>query len=65
MTQEEFDNVRWHKGMRAKVFIEGMATVIGVRFDKSLVIVRLDKEPINRREFPATLVTLMEEDKNV
>lgn len=64
MTGEEFDNVRWHKGMRAKIFIEGMGTVIGVRFDKSLVIVRLDKEPINRREFPATLVTLGE-DKNV
>lgn len=60
MTKEEFDNVRWHKGMRAKVFIEGMGTVIGVRFDKSLIIVRLDKEPINRREFPFVLVTLVE-----
>lgn len=65
MTGEEFDNVRWHKGMRAKVFIEGMGTVIGVRFDKGLITMRLDKEPIKRREFPATLVTLMEEDKNV
>lgn len=51
--------------MRAKVFIEGMGTVIGVRFDKGLITMRLDKEPIKRREFPDTLVTLMEEDKNV
>lgn len=61
MTKEEFDNVRWRKGMRAKVFIEGMGTIIGVRFDKSWIMVRLDKEPINRREFPASLVTIVEE----
>lgn len=29
ITGEEFDNVRWHKGMHAKIFIEGMGTVIG------------------------------------
>lgn len=29
MTGEGLDNVRWHKGMRAKIFIEGMGTVIG------------------------------------
>lgn len=61
MTNEEFDNVRWRKGMRAKVFIEGMGTIIGARFDKNLIMMRLDKEPINRREFPAVLVTLIEE----
>lgn len=60
MTEEEFDNVRWRKGMRAKVFIEGLCTVIGVRFDKGLIVVRLDKEPLNRREFPFVLVTLIE-----
>lgn len=63
MTQEEFDNVRWHKGMRAKIFIEGLCTIIGVRFDKNLIMVRLDKEPLNRREFPVVLVTLVD-DKN-
>lgn len=63
MTQEEFDNVRWHKGMRAKIFIEGLGTIIDVRFDKNIVMVRLDKEPLNRREFPAVLITLVD-DKN-
>ena len=59
MTKEEFDNTRWGKGMRCKVFIEGEADIIGVRFDKNLVMVRLDKEPLNRREFPFILVTII------
>ena len=55
MTREEFDSTQWSRGMRCKVFIKGEATIIGVRFDKDLVMVRLDKEPLNRREFPYIL----------
>lgn len=59
MTREEFESTQWGKGMQCKVFIKGETTIIGVRFDKKLVMVRLDKEPLNRREFPYILITLI------